>query len=336
MPPPGVAQARAEIACAVVVDHPVVGKDVPVVGRRNHSRRLRAPDVERRLAVAGHPEAVDVRQVVHVVAVQVVDEHFVHAAEAHLRRREIGRAARAAIEDELVRRPPTIDLVARIVAPPHLHEDAHFRLRQPHRQRDHRAHERHAHFVGLERGERIEQRQPVEVGVALGRFVGRILLHHAVEHRHSGRPRRAQARQRRLGVLPRHPIAQPGRRPLHRVVRPGPARIVPADLAVPAESHDFRLTERGCHRENPCRPQSTHYPLHAHSSRIPIQSVPKDSSPLAPAQRGISLSFGKKIRCRRRGPIPPRRRWPGGAIPSRPAHSICPGCAQSRTPACAR
>ena len=82
------------------------------------------------------------------------------------------------------------------------------------------------------------------VGVGLGRLVRRIRRHHPVEHRHGNGARGAQAAETRLGILPGIPVGQPGGGPLHRIVRPCPARVVPAQLSVRIEGLDLQLPVR--------------------------------------------------------------------------------------------
>jgi len=137
-------------------------------GRVFHARRFRTPDIKGRFAVARRAETVGMNQVVHVICVQMIDEDLVHSAVPDLRGGEVRRHPRAHIENKLIHRFAAVVRVARVFDPSHLDEDAHLRLRQAHGQRNHRAHERDPHLVALKRSERVEQRQIVEVRVALG------------------------------------------------------------------------------------------------------------------------------------------------------------------------
>ena len=188
----------------------------------------------------------------------MVDKHLVHPPEPDLGRGVVGGDTRAGVEDELVACAPAIHLVVGIVAPPHLHKNTHFRLCQPHGQGNHRAHERDPHFVGGQRGQWIKQRQFLEIGITLGGLVGGVLRHHAVEHRHRRRARRPQPRQSGLRILPRHPIAQARRGPLHRVMRARAARVNPTNLPVTVERGDLRLPARHPGRQR----RQQHHPCH--------------------------------------------------------------------------
>ena len=158
MPPQRLAEVAAVCIRAVVVQ--LVRRF-----RVRHTRRTGSPDVQRREAVRRAAEAVDVRHVAQVIAVQVGEEDLVHPTEADFHRAVVRNDARTAVEDELVLRT----FSGRV--PADFDEDAHHLL-HPSRRRDGRSHEGDAHLVRLERRVvRREEAAPVLVILQPGQLL---------------------------------------------------------------------------------------------------------------------------------------------------------------------
>ena len=158
VPPQRLAQMAAVGLRAVVVE----------LMRRLRVRdagRPGSPHVKWRQPVRRRSEAVDVRHVAYMIAVQVRDEDLVHPAEADVHCAVVRNDARTAVEDELVLRT----LAHRV--PADFDEDAHHLLRAS-RRRDGRSHEGDAHLVRLERWVgRREEAAPVLVILQSGQLL---------------------------------------------------------------------------------------------------------------------------------------------------------------------